>query len=352
MNFAEPIKILLVDISSGHLRALEPKLQSAGLRTFIAQDYQQILSEARLGKFDLILVGESLTDVENIDLPQLLRFINAAGHLPIIWMPVKADSQHIIAGLELNIDLVLDSQTPLPVLLSYLITHARRKRSTDKMIESVNNMRSLLAQQNQHIYALKNNNSQLREMSMTDPLTGLFNARYMHRWLMQAFAFAIRYNKPLSVVFLDMDHFKWINDCYGHPAGDNALKVLARVLKNSVRDSDLVARYAGDEFLLALPETPSDQVGALAGRILNELKNTPLQSGGESFTLSCSMGSATYPEITPAATHQELLNLADQALYAAKRAGRGQLAQWHTLPQQHHEALTAAQHLLPTHPEN
>ncbi len=347
MIFTEPIKILLVDISSGHLRNMEPLLQSAGLRTFIAQDYQQILTEARLGKFDLILVGENLTEVENIDLPQLLRFINAAGHLPIIWIPAKADSQNIIAGLELNIDLVLDRRTPLPVLLSYLLAHARKKRHTDELLDSVNHMRSLLVQQNQHIDALKNNNSQLREMSMTDPMTGLFNARYMHQWLTQAFAYAIRYEKPLSVLFLDLDHFKWINDCFGHQTGDNALKALAGVLKNSVRDSDLVARYAGDEFLLALPDTPAGQLQVLADRILNELKNTPMSSGGESFTISCSMGSATYPEITPAATHQELLNLADQALYAAKRAGRGQLAQWHTLPQQHHEALNASPYFVP-----
>ncbi len=347
MIFSEPIKILLVDVSSGHLKDLEPKLQSAGLRTFIAQDYQQILLEARQGKFDLILVGENLTDVENIDLPQLLRFINSAGHLPIIWIPAKADPQNIIAGLELNIDLVLDRNTPLPVLLSYLLTHARKKRRTDELIESISNLRSLLAQQNQHIDALKNNNSQLREMSMTDPMTGLFNARYMHRWLTQAFAYATRYNKPLSVIFLDLDHFKWINDYYGHLSGDTALKFLAGVLKNSVRESDLVARYAGDEFLLALPETPADQLPIFAQRILHELKHSPMHSGGESFTISCSMGSATYPEITPVATHQELLNLADQALYAAKRAGRGQLAQWHQLPQQHHEALNSSQHLLP-----
>jgi DNA-binding response OmpR family regulator len=69
MSFVEPIKVLLVDVFSGHLRSLEPKLQAAGVRTFVAQDYQQILSEARLGKFDLIIVGETLIDVDNFDLP-------------------------------------------------------------------------------------------------------------------------------------------------------------------------------------------------------------------------------------------------------------------------------------------
>ena len=342
MNFTEPIKILLIDVNSGYLRSLEPKLQSAGVRTFIAQDYQQILSEARLGRFDLIIIGETLIDVDNFDLPHILKYVNSTGcYLPIIWIPPKTDPQLMLAGLELQIDLVLDRETPLPILLSYILSLANKKRQSDELLDTICYLRDLLAQQSQQMDDLKTNNSKLHELSMTDPLTGLFNARYMYRWLTQAFAYATRYEKPLSVIFLDMDHFKWINDCYGHLAGDKALKVLANVLKNSVRDSDLVARYAGDEFLITLPETPADQLSVLAERILSELKNTPITSGGEQFYMSCSMGAATYPDRHPIATSQDLLNLADQALYAAKRAGRGQLAQWHRLGKPHQEAVTA-----------
>jgi len=343
MTAAEPIKILLVDVQCGHIRTLEPQLQSAGLRTFVAQDYQQILTEARQGKFDLILIGESLSDVMNFDLPQILRHINASGHLPIIWLPEKCDTQTILAGLELQIDLVMERIISLPVLLSYILRLARKKRQTDELIDSLVALRSQLAHQGEQLDQLKDNNNQLREISMTDPLTGLSNARYMQQWLTQAIAYATRYYKPLSVIFLDLDHFKWINDCYGHLSGDRALKFLASVLRNNVRDSDLVARYAGDEFLIALPNTPADQLPVLAERILTELKNNPMESGGESFTISCSMGSATFPEVPPVSTYQELLNLADQALYAAKRAGRAQLAQWQDLPQQYHDALVAQQ---------
>jgi len=205
------------------------------------------------------------------------------------------------------------------VLLSYMLALARKKRQAEELIDSIGNLRRFLADQAQQMDRLKDNNNQLREISMTDPLTGLSNARYMQQWLTQAFAYATRYNEPLSVIFLDLDHFKWINDCYGHLSGDNALKFLASVLKNSVRDSDLVARYAGDEFLIALPNTPADQLPVLAERILKQLKANPMESGGEAFTISCSMGSATFPAVPPVATYQELLNLADQALYAATR---------------------------------
>lgn len=340
MSCVEPIKLLLIDVSGGHLRALEPQLQAAGLRTFVAQDYQQILSETRLGQFDLILVGEDLTDVRNMDLPRILRWINDAAHLPIVWVPVRFDPGKVLAGLELQIDLVLDRSQSLPVLLSYILTHARKKRQTDELLKSICQLRELLAERNQHIDTLKDSNDRLQAMSITDPLTGLFNARYMQQWLAQAFAQATRYQETLSVIFLDLDHFKWINDCYGHLFGDSALKLLAGVLRNSIRDSDLVARYGGDEFLLALPNTAADQLGVLAQRILEELKARPLVSGGDTITLGCSMGAATFPVDPPAHTVEDLLCCADQALYAAKRAGRGQLAQWHLLPQQHHQALS------------
>jgi len=337
----EPIRVLLVDVSCGHLRKLEPKLQAAGLRSFVAQDYQQILSQARLNRFDLIIVGENLIEVDNIDLPHILRCINTAVHLPIIWMPAKVDPQSTLAGLELNIDLVLDRETPIPILLSYILNLGKGKRRIDELLDSITHMRNLLANQNQEMGLLKHNNSRLREMSMTDPLTGLFNGRYMHQWLTQAFAFTVRENKPLSVIFLDLDHFKWINDCYGHHAGDLALKSLASILKNCVRESDLVARYAGDEFLLALPNTPVEPLPELAQRIITLLKETPLRSGGEEFFISCSMGSATYPEQQPIVSCHELLKLADEALYAAKRAGRSQLAQWHQLPSSLQEAVSS-----------
>ncbi len=338
MHHSEPIRVLLVDISRGYLPKLEPYLQSAGLHTFLAHDFHQLLSDLRRGTFDVILIADSIADIEKNDLPGVIRYINTATYIPIIWIPDKYDSQISIIGLELGVDMVLDPSSPPDLIYAYITKLAKHKRGHDGMLDSIDNLRNMLVKQAQQLSQLKNDNNTLRELSITDPLTGLFNARYMRNWLEQAFAYAKRYNKPISVMLIDMDNLKWINDCYGHLTGDKAIKLIASVLKNSVRDSDLVARYGGDEFLIALPDTPADQLPRLADRILQDLQSSSISSGKEEFTISCSLGSATYPQDGDFAVSEELIDCADQALYAAKRAGRSRLAQWHELPIQHHQA--------------
>jgi len=341
MRSAEPVRVLLIDVGSGRVKHLEPMLQAAGLRTFLAQECSELLAEARQGHFDLVLVDAELTEVDQTDLPTIIRSINCAQYLPIVWLADDTNPTTTSAALELGIDLVLNHSRPLSVILSYILALSRRKRRTDELFKTIDQLRNLLAEQAEHLNRLKSDNSQLRELSIRDPLTKVHNARYMHQWLSQAFAYANRYNKPLSVLLIDIDHFKWINDCYGHLTGDETLKRLAEMLRSTGRDSDLVARYGGDEFLLALPETPAVKLAGLARRILRDVKEISIGSGQAKTTLSCSLGSATYPSDGDVRTYEDLIMRADQALYAAKRTGRGQLAQWSDLSPLHQQAVEA-----------
>ncbi len=340
MRHSEPIRVLLVDMSGDYLSKLEPYLQSAGLRTFFAHDFQQFLSDLRKGTFDVILLADTIANISKNDLPSVIRYVNTATYIPIIWIPDKYDSQIAIVGLQLGIDLLISPESPPELISAYILNLAKHKRAHDGLLDSIDNLRNMLIKQAQQLSQLKNDNDNLRELSITDPLTGLFNARYMRKWLEQTFASAKRHIRPISVMLIDMDNLKWINDCYGHLTGDKAIKQIATVLKNSVRDSDLVARYGGDEFLIALPDTPADKLPVLANRILHDLNASPIFSAKEQITLSCSLGSATYPQDGDFVVCEELIDCADQALYAAKRAGRAQLAQWHQLPIQHHQAYT------------
>jgi diguanylate cyclase (GGDEF)-like protein len=163
--------------------------------------------------------------------------------------------------------------------------------------------------------------SEVERMATTDGLTGLTNHRHFQSLLDQRLAVAKRYQKPLSFILCDIDHFKAVNDGHGHPAGDAILKGVARVIAAQARETDIVARYGGEEFALVLPETDSIATRALAERIRAAIEATPFRiDNGNSLKITLSLGLATFPDAAEA--KQELIDRADQALYAAKRSGR------------------------------
>jgi diguanylate cyclase (GGDEF)-like protein len=159
----------------------------------------------------------------------------------------------------------------------------------------------------------------LKYLAYHDPLTGALNRRVMETILKREFQRARRYKNPLSLVFMDIDYFKAINDTHGHDAGDRVLVHLAGELEGMVRNSDVVARFAGDEFIVILPETTADNTRMLMDRIKTHLLETPLQVGDEEIRISISFGvsSIANPAIT---TPESLLKEADAQLYIMKEA--------------------------------
>jgi diguanylate cyclase (GGDEF)-like protein len=164
----------------------------------------------------------------------------------------------------------------------------------------------------------------LRELSTRDSLTGLINFREFHRHLTDEVERFRRYGRPFSLLMLDVDYFKDINDTYGHLAGDEALRVLALLLQEEIRPMDLVGRYGGEEFVMLLPETTGSGALTLAERLRNRVAGhaVPL-TADRTMTLTVSIGLAIYPEDADSA--QKLLGAADHALYAAKSGGRNQV---------------------------
>jgi diguanylate cyclase (GGDEF)-like protein len=157
----------------------------------------------------------------------------------------------------------------------------------------------------------------LRYMAFHDPLTGLLNRRVMETVLQREFNRARRYKSPLSVVFIDLNDFKAVNDTYGHDCGDDMLQFLGSNLVKMSRDSDVVARFTGDEFVLILPETTAENAEHLMGRVCTYLKDTPLKVGPKKITCTISYGVACTRDPLlrdPAA----LLKAADERLYEAK----------------------------------
>ncbi len=165
--------------------------------------------------------------------------------------------------------------------------------------------------------------------AITDALTGLFNRRHMQTVLADERRRAQRYGHPLSVIMLDVDGFKSYNDTYGHVQGDVLLKMMAGILQSQVRGVDCVGRFGGEEFLVVLPETPSEEAFQAAERLRLAVAHTifPGFAGDPEMAVfkTISLGVATYPDITD--DTQALVTLADNALYRAKRSGRNQTIQ-------------------------
>jgi diguanylate cyclase (GGDEF)-like protein len=161
----------------------------------------------------------------------------------------------------------------------------------------------------------------MTEMSITDDLTKLFNTRYLNRSLDLEISRSTRHQTSLSLIFMDVDHFKLINDNYGHLVGSKLLVEMGQLLLKSLRTMDIVARYGGDEFVMVLPQTLPKSASQIAERIRRSIEhNIFLKRDGYSFKMTASFGVASYPE--SAKSKEELLKLADEAMYRVKNQTR------------------------------
>ena len=209
------------------------------------------------------------------------------------WHKVLRHREEMIAALHRNVDL-------LPALCDFLSTSSDSFKKP-KIVEESDFAR--VVQGTTH-----------------DGLTSLFNRPYFDQIFVQNLSLARRYNTDLSVLFLDVDDFKEVNDTHGHQAGDATLQCIARIIRQEKRDSDVAARYGGEEFVLLMPHTDNIHAFVLAERIRTRIEQMELDANGESFRITISGGLASFP--INARDADGLLKKADSALYLAKGAGK------------------------------
>jgi two-component system, cell cycle response regulator len=249
--------------------------------------------------WDLILLDRRLPDGDGIELCREVRPRNEHGYIIILTGDATAEAK--LAGFGCG----ADDYVTKPFLVDELVARVRAG------LRIVTLQKALLA-----------SNARLEELSRTDPLTGIANRRAFEEELDERFEIARRYNRPLSLTMIDIDYFKDTNDAYGHQAGDEALRSVARVIRRCSRQSDVVARYGGEEFAVILPETPLFEALQFAEKIRAAVAAEDL--GGMPPRVTVSLGIATMGH-TMFSTAADLVAAADAALYRAKEKGRNRV---------------------------
>ncbi|HBY08006.1 MAG TPA: hypothetical protein DEH22_09570, partial [Chloroflexi bacterium] len=178
----------------------------------------------------------------------------------------------------------------------------------------------------QEIEERKRIEAQLQELAITDPLTRLYNRRHFFELAKQEFARTRRYQSELAVIMLDLDHFKQVNDRYGHLIGDLVLQTFAGHVQACIRETDILARYGGEEFIILLPQTSFGNSQNLAERLRQIIATQPIVTNDYSISITLSIGISNLLEDDT--DIDMLISRADQALYTAKNSGRNQVVVW------------------------
>ncbi|MFA5952904.1 MAG: diguanylate cyclase, partial [Hyphomicrobium sp.] len=255
--------------------------------------------------FDVLIVAANLSASDGLRLCSQVRSLDRTRHLPIIILVDQGEEARLMRGLDMGINDYLMRPVDKHELLARVKTQIKRKRYTEHL--------------RKHI-------QESVELSVTDPLTGLHNRRYMERHLKTLINDARGSGRKLSVLMADIDHFKAVNDTYGHDAGDQVLKEFSERFRRYTRGVDLSCRLGGEEFLIIMPDTDRLLAGQVGERVRECVAALPFKiSGGREIAVTASVGLATLQG--PDDSAETLFKRADNALYAAKRRGRNQVAE-------------------------
>jgi len=314
------ILFLCEDLASAPGRASQ--LARAGWDVVRADDQIEALSAVRSQAIDVALLHLPVDDMVSMDLPNVLREVATAAYLPVMILTDSPREQQRCRFLDCGADDVISEETSSAEMLSRIRSLLRMKELQDQLSDSRAALAETLDRERKLLAKLRKDNAHLQSLCTTDPLTHLENVRSFHDLLGHEFRMAVRYDRPISVLMLDVDHFKVVNDEYGHPSGDYVLKEVAVIMKQSVRDSDVVARTGGEEFSVILPQAGADDARRFAERIREEVYARKFTVYGQDIHVTISVGAATFPADAEITSPEMIVYFADQALLTAKETGR------------------------------
>ncbi len=304
-------RILVVDDSPTQLDWLVQVLLRDGYDVVTAATGRDAVVKARTLAPDLVLLDMILPDMDGLEVLRLVKARPDERFLPVIILSVKSDVDSKVEGLRIGADDFIAKPFAEAEILARCAAMLRIKLLQDQ---------------------LRATRRSLEEQSVTDSLTGLKNRRFFDERLPEEFGRAQRYSDPVSLMMIDLDHFKEVNDRYGHQMGDVVLRDAAAAIKASVRDPDICSRYGGEEFAVILPKTHLGGALTVAERVWRGLRDKVYrqevpavgQAAVAEVRVTASLGLAFFPS-KDIITAELLVKFADEALYQAKRSGRNNI---------------------------
>ena len=299
-----PGRILVIDDRPTSLKRIAETLADNHNVT-VADTQEELLQLAASGDFDLHIISLTLQEFDGLRLCSQLRSLEATRQTPILVIVEEGDTARLVRALDMGVNDYLVRPVERNEMVARARSQLRRKRYQDYLRDKV---------------------QQGLELAITDGLTGLYNRRYMEGHLATLVEEAANTGKPVSLLIFDIDHFKPVNDTYGHAAGDAVLRQFADRIAGNVRGVDLACRLGGEEFVVVMPDTDINYATTVAERLRQCIAARPfvIDDNGRELDVTVSIGIAMTKG--PQDSVSKLLERADQGLYRAKRDGRNRVA--------------------------
>lgn len=301
----ENFLILVVDDNPNNLQIIHVILEAEGYKTILASDGESAIERVQLDKPDLIIMALTMPKMSGLELCDYLKSPPPLTLSPIIMMRTIREQEHLIEAFEKGIaDTITYPFNPAEIL-ARIRTHLELQETQKKL--------DLLTKEHEKTIKI------LKSLALTDPLTGLWNRRHFVTVCYQEFNRSCRYKRALSVLIIDIDNFKKINDAYGHTMGDEVLKGVAKSIVGSLRDADYCGRFGGEEFVTLLPETDTPGAIHVAERLRKRIEQITIGIGTEQVQMTVTIGVASY-QLNDSSI-EVIIQRANKALYQAKRQG-------------------------------
>lgn len=302
-------KILLVEDEKAQATITKDFLEQYGYDVLWVADGTSAMKAAKTRSIDVILMDLILPDINGNEICRWLKSDQDTRGIPIIMITVKGATIDKVKGLEAGADDYLQKPYNEVELNARIYACLRTKALQDELRRKNRQLEDML--------------SRVENLAIVDSLTGLYNRRRFEAILEKDFSRADRYQSPLACLMIDIDHFKSINDTFGHRVGDVVLKETARIIRESIREVDTAARWGGEEFIALIPETSKESALIPARRILNAVANY-IFSEIRDRKITVSIGVAGLPD-SAIESGEKLIHASDVAMYQAKKNGRNRI---------------------------